>query len=201
MKMNRLEKLFIHSPLRLYFLRKSEVPLVLSNLDLAADSVCLEVGCGAGAGTLLINRYLDCRRVIGVDIDPEMITRSRRYLNHPPGWARGIRNNNIEFICEDAASLSFPDNSFDGVFHFAVLDHIPEWAEVVSEVSRVLKIGGVYSFEEYLLTPSSNGQWGHVSIAERELKMALENSGFVVQSFQMMKRLPRCFVRAVKKGS
>lgn len=197
MRMHRWEKILIRSPLRVYFLRKWEAPSVLSHLGLAAASVCLEIGCGIGAGTLLINRYLDCQRVIGVDIDPEMITRANRYLNQPPGWASGIRRDNIEFICQDAARLSFPDNCFDGVFHFAVLDHIAAWAEVIPEVARVLKVGGIYSFEEFLLSPAGNGRWGHVSIAERELKDALSDSGFAIQSFEMMRRLPRCLVRAV----
>jgi ubiquinone/menaquinone biosynthesis C-methylase UbiE len=198
--MNRLEKLFIRSPLRVYFLRKSEAVLVLSHLGLPPGSVCLEVGCGVGVGTLLINRYLNCRRVIGVDIDPEMIASARRYLSRPPGWAKGTRRDNIDLICEDASRLSFFDGYFDAAFHFAVLDHIKDWEGVISEVYRVLKPGGVYSFEEFLLSPAGNGRWGHVSIAEREIRRVLEKCGFLIQSFEMTKRLPRCFVRATKKG-
>lgn len=200
MEMNRLEKLFIRSPLRVYFLRKSEAPCVLSNLGLAAGSVCLEVGCGLGAGTLLINRYLDCQRVIGVDIDHKMITSARRYLSHPPGWASGIRRDNIELVCEDASRMSFPDDYFDAAFQFTVLDHIPDWAGVISEVHRVLKPGGLYSFNEFLLPRSFEGRWGHVVFARREIEVALENSGFTLQSFENTKRLPRIFVRAKKKG-
>lgn len=200
MKMNFMEKLFIRSPLRVYVLRKSEAPRLLSNLSLAKSSVCLEVGCGLGAGTLLINKYLDPERVVGVDLDPDMVAKARRYLSHPPGWAKDIRRDNIEIICEDASHLSFTGGYFDAVFHFAVLDHIPEWESVISEVHRVLKPGGTYAFEEFLLAPGFKGRWGHVSFAAWDITTALEKSGFIIESFETTKRLPRCFGRAKKKG-
>jgi ubiquinone/menaquinone biosynthesis C-methylase UbiE len=200
MKMNRLEKLFIRSPLRVFVLRKFEAPRVLTNLNLASGGVCLEVGCGIGAGALLINQYLKPERVIGVDLDPDMVASARRYLSHSPGWAKGIRRDNIEIVCEDASHLSFPTGHFDAAFHFAVLDHIPEWAEVIAETYRVLKPGGAYAFEEFLLSPGFQGRWGHVSFAERDIRAALEKSGFAIESFETARRLPRCFVRAKKKG-
>jgi len=201
MKMNRWEKFFIRSWLRVYILRKAEVPKVLTNLGLAKGGVYLEVGCGVGAGTLLINQYLDPECIVGVDLDPDMIASARRYLGHPPGWAKGIRRDNIELLGEDASRLSFPDGYFDAAFHFAVLDHIPEWREVIAETHRVLKPGGIYAFEEFLLSPGFQGRWGHVSFAERDMREALAETGFAIERFETTKRLPRCLVRAKKKGS
>ena len=199
MKMTRLEKLFVRSALRVYFQRKFEAPGVLANLNLDNGSVCLEIGCGHGAGTLLINQYISCQRIVGVDIDPDMIEAAKRYISRPPGWARKIRTDNIEFIYQDAADLSsFADGYFDAAFLFASLDHIKDWRTVISEVFRVLNSGGIFSFEEFLLGESASGRWGHVSITEAELKNALASAGFSLQSFQMMKYVPRCFVRAVK---
>jgi len=198
MKMHFIEKLLIRTPLRVYFQRKFEAPMILSNLNIGKDSVCLEIGCGGGAGALLINRYLDCQRVIGVDIDPDMIKSSRRYISRPPRWARGVRTDNIEFVCRDAAELPFPAACFDAAFLFGVLDHIKDWRTVIAEVFRVLKPGGVFSFEEFLLSSSAENRWGHVSIREAELRDALTSQGFAIRSFQVMKYIPRCFVRAVK---
>lgn len=198
MKMHLIEKLFVRSPLRVYFQRKFEAPMVLSDLNIGQGSVCLEIGCGGGAGALLINQYLDCQRVIGVDIDPDMIKASRRYVSRPPRWARGTRTDNIDFICQDAAGMPFPDGYFDAAFLFGVLDHIEDWQSVIAEVFRVLKSGGIFSFEEFLLSPSTHNRLRHVSIREAELRDALTGQGFAIQSFQMMKYIPRCFVRAVK---
>jgi len=198
MKMTGIEKFFVRSALRVYFQRKFEASRVLSNLDLGDGSVCLEIGCGHGAGALLINQYIGCTRIVGADIDPDMIEAAKRYIFRPPRWAKNIRTDNIEFICQDAAELSFPDGCFDAAFLFGVLDHIQDWRQVIAEVFRVLKVGGIFSFEEFLLGRSSNGRYGHVAIGEAELKNALERAGYSIQSFEVMKRLPRCFVRAVK---
>ncbi len=198
MKMTRIEKFFVRSALRVYFQRKFEAPLVLSNLDVGSGCTCLEIGCGHGAGALLINQYLSCKRVIGVDIDPGMIEKAKRYITRPPRWARDIRTDNIDFICLDATKLSFSDGYFDAAFLFGVLDHIKEWRQAVREIFRVLNTGGIFSFEEFLLSPSANGRWGHVSVGEAELRDALETAGYSIQSFERTKRLPRCFVRAVK---
>ncbi len=201
MNMSGLEKLFIRSPLRIYMLRNDEAPKVLADLGLGRDSVCLEIGCGYGAGTLLINQYLNCRLVVGVDLDCDAVRAARRYVLRLPGWARTIRNDNIELSCQDAAKLSFPDCCFDGVFLFGVLDHIKEWPEVINEVFRVLKVGGVFSFEEFLLGKSWENRFNHTSIREEELKNSLTEAGFSIQSFRKMKCLPRCFVRSIKNRS
>ncbi len=188
MKMTGFEKVFILSPLRVFLKRKYEAARVLSNLGISEGGVCLEIGSGQGAGALLINQYLKCRRVAGVDIDPDMIEAARKYISHPPRWAQNIRTDNIEFVNNDA------------VVHFAVLDHIAEWRRVISEIYRVLKPGGVYSFDDFLLPPSPvNRLFGHVFIKEAELKEALKNTGFTIRSFERG-RLHMCFVRAVKEG-
>lgn len=198
MKMTGIEKFFVRSPLRVYLQRKLEAPRVLSNLNLGNRNVCLEIGCGHGAGALLINQYIDCKRVVGVDIDPDMTKAAKRYISRPPRWAKNIRTDNIEFLCEDATKLSFPDCYFDAAFLFGVLDHIKEWRKVISEVFRVVKAGGIFSFEDFLLGESSRNRYGHISIGEAELKDALASSGFSIQSFEVSKLLPRCLVRAVK---
>jgi len=198
--MTRIEKLFVRSTLRVYFQRKFEAPRVLYNLNLGQGSICLEIGCGHGAGALLINQYIGCKRIVGVDIDPDMIEAAKRYISRPPRWARNIRTDNIEFICQDAADLSSPDCYFDAAFLFGVLDHIKEWRQVIAEVFRVLRVGGIFSFEDFLLGESSHSRYGHVPIREAELKDALESSGFSIQSFEMTKRLPRCLVRAVRSN-
>jgi ubiquinone/menaquinone biosynthesis C-methylase UbiE len=49
----------------------------------------------------------------------------------------------------DATALPFPDEYFDCVYSFGVLHHIPDVAEVLSEVKRVLKPGGVLQTAVY----------------------------------------------------
>jgi SAM-dependent methyltransferase len=150
--------------------------------------------------------------VVGIDIDPDMVATAQQYLSHPPKWAQSIRTDNLEFFCEDATRLTFPDCYFDAVFLFGVLHHIEGWEKAISEVYRTLKVGGVFSFVEETLLPdfsSPSGRLGFyvaksyklvgaVPISEGELKTVLEKNGSFIQRFE--KLLSLCFVRATKDG-
>jgi ubiquinone/menaquinone biosynthesis C-methylase UbiE len=175
---------------------------VLSRLNIDEGSVCIEIGCGQGAGAFLINQYIKCSRIVCVDLDPDMIDLAKRYASHPPRWVKNTRNNNIEFVCEDATQLSFPDCFFDAAFLFGVLNTVEEWQKVISEIFRTLKSGGIFSFKEAIIPDfSSHFQmiYRHLSIIkETELKDALEWSGFTIQHFEVTKYLPGCFVQALK---
>ncbi len=208
MKLKAAEKLLIRSPLRAYMLRRLEAPRVLSGLDVGERSVCLDIGCGSGMSTLLINEHLNCGKVLGIDIDPEMVTAAEEYVSHPPRWARNIRTDNIEFLCADATSSPFPDSHFDAIFLFGALHHIKEWKNVISEVYRALKEGGVFSFVEEPLVPDHLSRFGQsayelvligaVPISEKELKAALEKGEFSIQHSERFWSV--CFVRATKEG-
>jgi len=196
MKLTAVEKLLIRSPLRAYMLRRLEAPRVLSSLGVGERSVCLDIGCGSGIGALLINQYLDCEKVVGIDVDPGMVTAAQQCISHPPQWAQNIRTDNIEFLCEDATESTFPDCYFDAVFLFGVLHHIKEWKKLISEVYRMLKEGGVFSFSEETLLPDflfRSGKpgldagyelFGGTPISGGELEVTLEKSGFSIQRFE-----------------
>ncbi|HEX7794194.1 MAG TPA: class I SAM-dependent methyltransferase, partial [Vicinamibacterales bacterium] len=40
------------------------------------------------------------------------------------------------------------NESFDAVFDFGILHHIPDWQKAVREIARVLRPGGLFFFEE-----------------------------------------------------
>ncbi len=195
-------RLLIYNPLRVYLQRKVEAPRVLGGFSLPPGADCIELGCGHGAGTLLISSYFDCSRLIGVDSDPQTIQRARSFVAHPPAWAKGIRTERIEFACEDAARLPYAGGSFDAAFLFAMLNSVEAWKPVVSEVFRVLKPGGVFAFKESirpsaLLLPRRLFLFLPV-IREPELKEHLTQTGFLIERFELSRGRPRAFVRARK---
>jgi ubiquinone/menaquinone biosynthesis C-methylase UbiE len=104
-------------------------------IDLTGKEI-LDAGCGPGFSTVLIARHFRPSRLVAFDLMPEMID----IATSRPALA--------EFYVKDIASTGFPAESFDAVFIFDVLHHVPEWREAVREMSRLLRPGGVLLAEE-----------------------------------------------------
>jgi SAM-dependent methyltransferase len=89
----------------------------------ATDRV-LEVGCGRGFLTQRIRQIAPA--TIGVDLNPLAVSHA---------VTGGLRQ-------MDAQALTFPDESFDKIYSFHVIEHIPNLARAFAEMDRVLKPGG-----------------------------------------------------------
>ena len=141
MKLNRLERWFVSSPAR-----RIGQHLVMQwfkrTVALKAGTTILEVGCGRGVGAKLIYENYQPIHLHLLDLDPAMIRKASRRLN-------GENGKPISFCVGDAAGLPIRDDSFDAVFGFGFLHHVPAWRDGLAEVARVLKHGGVYFMEEY----------------------------------------------------
>jgi len=101
--------------------------------SLVFDGKALEVGVGSGH---LLSRLEEARLAIGLDVSHQMLLIARR---------RGqacIRAN-------AAAPLPFPDETFDLVYSFKVLSHVPYIESVIRELVRVTKPGGHLVLEFY----------------------------------------------------
>jgi SAM-dependent methyltransferase len=108
------------------------LPWTLEGLNLGSD--VLEVGPGPGASTDLLHARV--ARLTCVEADDRFAGKLRRRL-------QGVR-----VMCEDAAAMSLPDESFDGAVCFTMLHHIPSVAKqdcLLREVARVLRPGGLFA--------------------------------------------------------
>src|SRR4030067_629075 len=101
----------------------------------------LEIGCGRGVG-LEILLGLGASEVMGLDIDPRLI---RPAPERPAG--AGER---ATIAIGDAEVIQAPDASFDSVFDFGILHHVPGWPKALGEIARVLKPDGIFYFEDIL---------------------------------------------------
>lgn len=93
----------------------------------------LEVGCGTGL--ILARVAREARRAEGVDLSPGMLELARK---------RGL-----EVREASATELPYPDNSFDVVYSFKVLAHVPDIDKALSEMARVCRPGGHVLAELY----------------------------------------------------
>ncbi|WP_022949369.1 class I SAM-dependent methyltransferase [Methylohalobius crimeensis] len=141
MKMNRVEKFLMNSPVRAAFQIWYEVPL-LERLGGRTEGMrVLEIGCGRGVGTREIFRRFGAQSVYALDIDPDMIAKARRRLSDFPP-------ERLRFEVGDVTAIDAEDASFDAVFDFAILHHVPVWQDAIKEIRRVLKSGGRFYFQE-----------------------------------------------------
>ncbi|MFP4498614.1 MAG: class I SAM-dependent methyltransferase [Vulcanimicrobiota bacterium] len=201
MKLKPFEKFLLSNRIRYFIQRKFEAPRLFENVILPGNAVCLEVGTGAGVGTLLINKYLDFKKLISIDIDPGMLKTAQNMLKNPPGWAGNVDMTRIELVEKDLLEIADENNTFDAVFLFDVLHHIPEWKEGIGEIYKVLKPGGIFVFEEALISDSwywFNDFFGHVPFSGDELMKTIEEKGFKIQRFHKPFLFPFCFVKAEK---
>jgi len=97
----------------------------------------LEVGCGPGYLSIRLARQhgLD---VTGLDLDPAMIGRARANTDR----AGDGDEHRPSFLVGDAASLPFPDESFDLVVSTLSMHHWADPTAGLSEIGRVLRPGG-----------------------------------------------------------
>jgi len=116
--------------------------------DLKIDPLgkrALEVGCGGG---------ILCEEIARMGFDATGIDPSEPSVRIANDHARasGLK---IRYVEGRGESLPFPDDSYDVVFCCDVLEHVRDLPSVISEISRVLKKGGVFFYDTFNRTAIS----------------------------------------------
>ncbi|MBM7167114.1 class I SAM-dependent methyltransferase [Streptomyces sp. G44] len=148
MLMNRVETLLVNSPPRRWLQRLYEAPLLARLGGRTPGSHVAEIGCGSGYGTRLILDVFGAATVDAVDLDPAMIERARRRLARYDGRVRLA----VGAATDLRTAFDADDGTYDAVFDFGIIHHIPAWRDAVAEAARVLKPGGRFYFEEVTAT-------------------------------------------------
>lgn len=108
----------------------------LKHLDIKADDIILDVGCGGGIN---INRMAEkAKKVYGVDYSIESVKLSREVNRQE------IFDGKVEVLEGNVQSLPFEDNTFDIVTAFETVYFWPDIERCFGEVKRVLKPGGTF---------------------------------------------------------
>lgn len=142
MLLNRAEFALMNNPVRAAIQRHFEAPRLLRMGGALGGGRALEVGCGRGVGTELILARFGANSVDAFDLDPRMVARARARLAR-----HGSR---VRLWVGDASAISAPNASYDAVFDFGILHHVPDWRRGLAEVERVLAPGGRFYAEEVM---------------------------------------------------
>jgi ubiquinone/menaquinone biosynthesis C-methylase UbiE len=93
----------------------------------------LDAGCGTGLGSMRLQAAVPI--LIGVDLSIGMLRQAA---------ARGQT-----IVQAELGALPFQDGTFDGIFSFKVLAHVPGVRQALEELKRVVKPNGVMVLEFY----------------------------------------------------
>jgi ubiquinone/menaquinone biosynthesis C-methylase UbiE len=182
MKLNWAERWAVNNPTR-PLQQKLEIQWMRRMLPLRPGAVVLEVGCGRGAGAVIISRVFRPGTLMAMDLDQQMIQRAQAYLSP-------MRRKEISFYVGDVLTLPCQAQGLDAVFGFGVLHHVPDWQGALKEIARVLKPGGVFFMEELYPSLYQNFITRHILLhptqnrfRSQDLKENLERMGLHLAHF------------------
>lgn len=108
----------------------------------------LDVGCGRGDVSLLLADMVGTEgTVLGMDFDESSLAYARERV-------QANKLTNITFIKNNLSELTIVHDKFDAIIGRRVLMYLPEPKRVITDLSVLLKVGGVMVFQEHDSTMS-----------------------------------------------
>ncbi|MGG1399504.1 demethylmenaquinone methyltransferase [Bacillus salipaludis] len=109
----------------------------MNRMKVKPGSKALDVCCGTGDWTIALAEAVGpSGEVVGLDFSKNMLKVGQEKVNQ-------LGLNQIKLIHGNAMELPFPDQSFDYVTIGFGLRNVPDYLQVLKEMNRVLKPGGV----------------------------------------------------------
>ena len=143
--------------------------LLLAGLQLGKTMTVLEFG----AGTCWFSRYLNqlqCR-TISCDVSRTALDIGRRLFREFP--IVGAPISEPVFLHFDGHKIDLPDESVDRIVCHDAFHHVPNQEEVISELGRVLKSGGIAGFAEpgrfHSRAPHSQYEMANYDVLENDI--------------------------------
>ncbi|WP_298850050.1 methyltransferase domain-containing protein [uncultured Ruegeria sp.] len=108
----------------------------LSDFNLAQDAFAVELGSGTGYITQELVTLAGASSALGIEPSPIMVERANETF---------AADHRLRFDVGDAKETGLADDSVDLVVAHTLLCHVPGPEDVISEVYRILKPGGVFA--------------------------------------------------------
>lgn len=170
----------------------------------------LDFGCGTGYFSVLLSKFF--KEVYGVDInlqtnkigglsDREMM---RLDLLNRHIWREYSKKYQITFNDYDGKKLPYPNDYFDGIVSYGVIEHIADGLldNIIEELFRVLRKEGILFIFKTPRSQSYTEKIFHSHkklMNEKELLTLLETHGFQISKFYRTDILPEFYPFRLQK--
>lgn len=129
------------------------------DLDFSGSDKLLEIGCGVGAQSEILLRRFPHIHLTGIDQSEKQLSSAKSHLD-----SLQFAKDRFDLHQMDAANMSFKANTFDAAFVCWVLEHVSSPANILAEIRRVLRPGGIIYIHEvmnntFFLDPYSPNVW------------------------------------------
>ncbi|KPK13507.1 MAG: hypothetical protein AMJ62_14895 [Myxococcales bacterium SG8_38] len=181
MLLNKVEKILMNNPVREAAQRYYEAKRLRQLGGTMNGGRVLEIGCGRGVGVEIVLEQFGADAVDAFDLDPDMVRRAQARLER--------FGDRVSLWVGDATDIRADDGTYDAVFDFGIVHHIPDWRAALREVHRVLKPGGRFYadeiYEKFLKHPLARALLRHPKedrFDHSRFARALEATGLHVEA-------------------
>ncbi|MBO0994755.1 demethylmenaquinone methyltransferase [Bacillus sp. SD088] len=109
----------------------------MKKMNVQPGQTCLDLCCGTGDWTIALGKATGPEgKAIGLDFSHNMLHVAEEKIEHE-------QLTNVELVQGNAMELPFEDNQFDYVTIGFGLRNVPDYEQVLQEMERVLKPGGM----------------------------------------------------------
>jgi SAM-dependent methyltransferase len=142
---------------------------LLSGLHLTKSMTVLDFA----AGTCWLSRFLNQMQCVTISVDASeaALAIGRRLFDDHPVVGKSIAA--PTFLHFNGRRIDLPDESVDRIVCFDAFHHIPNQREILAELARVLKVGGIAGFSEpgrnHSQTPMSQKEMADFDVLENDL--------------------------------
>ena len=120
-----------------------EIDEVMKGIDASGKTV-LDIGCGCGGAAIHLIKNHCAKSVLGIDIESLVIQRAEKLA------AKYGLSSFAKFSCVKPGPLDIPDKSVDLVFSKEVFLHIRNKDDLIKDIYRILKPGGLIVVSDWM---------------------------------------------------
>jgi len=120
-----------------------EIDEVMKGIDISGKNV-LDIGCGCGGATIHFIKNHGAKSVLGIDTESLVIQRAEELA------VKYDLSSLTQFRCVKPGPLDIPDESVDFVFSKEVFLHILNKDDLIKDIYRVLKPGGMVAVSDWM---------------------------------------------------